>query len=72
MHLFAKGAGGGWQSGNYTYRDITGLALVKGAIGGSACYNGRGHGGFGGGGGGCTAGGGGGGYSGMFYRRINF
>lgn len=64
--MLIVGAGGGWLSGNYTFRDITGLALVQGATGGKSCYNGQGHGGFGGGGGGCTAGGGGGGFGGMF------
>uniref|UniRef100_T1H974 Tyrosine-protein kinase receptor n=1 Tax=Rhodnius prolixus TaxID=13249 RepID=T1H974_RHOPR len=63
------GAGGGWRSGNYTFRDTTGLALQQGAIGGKACYissdgSHKGAGGFGGGGGGCTSGGGGGGYTG--------
>ncbi|XP_075212596.1 anaplastic lymphoma kinase isoform X2 [Lycorma delicatula] len=63
------GAGGGWMRGNYTHRDVTGLALVQGAAGGKACttYSGAivaGGGGFGGGGGGCLAGGGGGGFTG--------
>ncbi|XP_024082782.1 leukocyte tyrosine kinase receptor isoform X3 [Cimex lectularius] len=67
--LVPAGAGGGWKSGNLTYRITTGLALLQGAVGGGACYetidnSDKGAGGFGGGGGGCTSGGGGGGYSG--------
>nr|CAH7767886.1 unnamed protein product [Callosobruchus chinensis] len=61
---FGGGAGGGWAM--YTgltaplNKDMSGGALLSGAIGGKACYNStdqRGDGGFGGGGGGCKYGG---------------
>nr|CAH7767694.1 unnamed protein product [Callosobruchus chinensis] len=75
---FGGGAGGGWAM--YTgltaplNKDMSGGALLSGAIGGKACYNStdqRGDGGFGGGGGGCKYGGGGGGYSGGDAPAVN-
>ncbi|CAH1983529.1 unnamed protein product [Acanthoscelides obtectus] len=76
---FGGGAGGGWAmyTGGLTSplnKDMTGGALLSGAIGGKACYNStdqRGDGGFGGGGGGCKYGGGGGGYSGGDAPAVN-
>ncbi|XP_067007644.2 leukocyte tyrosine kinase receptor isoform X2 [Anabrus simplex] len=63
----SSGAGGGWKSTNPNPRHVTGMALLEGGIGGSACNTRKldeGQGGFGGGGSGCKTGGGGGGYSG--------
>lgn len=56
-------------------RLMMGQPLLKGAIGGKACYNStdnRGDGGFGGGGGGCTWGGGGGGYAGIIKTKFSY
>jgi len=68
------GPGGSWNaswSNSFEPRDIAGMSLIRGGLGGFGCElrnESYGDGGFGGGGGGCQTGGGGGGYIGKKLR----